>query len=45
MLIKPILWSRSSVGEHYVDIVGVTSSILVATTMMHGAIVNREPAG
>ena len=27
-----MLWARSSVGEHYVDIVGVASSILAAPT-------------
>jgi hypothetical protein len=28
-----IFWSRSSVGEHCLDMAGVTSSILVATTI------------
>jgi hypothetical protein len=28
-------WSHSSAGEHYVDIVGVTGSIPVATTIIY----------
>src|SRR5215472_5721216 len=28
-------WARSSAGEHYVDIVGVTGSIPVAPTIVH----------
>ena len=34
-------WARSSAGEHYVDIVGVTGSIPVAPTILKA----RNPQG
>ena len=39
---SPVLRARSSAGEHYVDIVGVTGSIPVAPTIP--AVFNASPA-
>src|SRR6185312_6744762 len=38
-------WARSSAGEHYVDIVGVTGSIPVAPTIRTSIRVRNEPYG
>src|SRR5690606_26585967 len=38
------LWARSSAGEHYVDIVGVTGSIPVAPTIFQALSCTPTPA-